>query len=556
MSWSALPTELSLRILTFFGPAELVLFRTLNSFFKSLIDETTTLQYRIALFASGMEDGPPGGLTTSERLELLKNYEASWKNLQWNEHTTLPLPAGSLWELYGNVWAHSRGSDAIEFVQIPSRLRGIPMRQWTLRFDYDLRDFGMDPSQDLLVTIENFRNSPTLCRIQSRALSTGERHPLAGNTAIVEHTLTVPEEEVILDRWSYSIRVGGDYVGILFAESSGDRNELVVWSWRTGVRRLVVLSANIRSFVFLGDNFILGSTLEPPALLVYTLERRPADGTTYAKTHLLRFLFGRRFRATRELLLTSDPSPGWLPSAGLQVPFQIAGDERIIAMNLQLYYIWEGLFECKTVLIPTKTLLGQIENCLIKDRYDVDWESCGPQIMEHLPEHGIWDVWTCFVFGMRYIQPRVDHLRGNLMMIVRDIHPRRCLRASEEEREQSNALYQSARMTWSPDESYPRSILKCAPLPESIQDPRNVKLMISEDGIVVREVRHRKTCVFIAARLMRLDCRETLSRAKYSFICSRSDELSLDGNRLTGFVRVIVFAQIHFTENCLLLWLL
>ncbi|KAH9037200.1 hypothetical protein EDB85DRAFT_1937014 [Lactarius pseudohatsudake] len=486
MSWSALPTELTLRILSFFGPTELVLCRTVNSFFKSLIDETTTLQYRIALFASGMEDGPPGGLTTSERLKLLKNYEASWKNLEWNEHTTIPLPEGSLWELYGNVWAHSRGSDAIEFVQLPSRLRGIPMRQWTLRFDYCLRDFGIDPSQDLLVTIENFRISPNLCRIQSRTLSTGEKHPLAGSTAIVEHTLTVPEE-VILARWSCSIRVHGDYVGILFAEHSEDRNELVVWSWRTGIRKLVVLSANLQSFVFLGDNFILGSTLEPPALLVYTLEGRPAGGTTPADTHLLRFLFGRRFRSIMELLLTSDPSPGWLPNARLQVPFQIAGDERIIAMNLQLYYNREGLFQCETVLIPAKTLLGQIENRPIKDGCDVDWESCGPQFMEHIPEHGEWDVWTCFVFGMRYIQPRVDHLRGKSMIIVRDIYPRRCLRASEEEREQSNALYRNTRMTWSPDQSYPRSILKCAPLPESIQDPQNVNLMISEDGIVARE---------------------------------------------------------------------
>ncbi len=104
-----------------------------------------------------MVDGPPGDLTSSERLKLLRSYEASWKNIEWSEHTTIPSPVGSLWELYGNVWAHSRGSDAIEFVQLPSRLRGIPMRQWTLRFDFAPRDFGMDPSQDLLVTIENFR---------------------------------------------------------------------------------------------------------------------------------------------------------------------------------------------------------------------------------------------------------------------------------------------------------------------------------------------------------------------------------------------------------------
>ena len=111
-------------------------------------------QYRIALFASGMVDGPPGNLTTSERLELLRRYEASWKNIEWSEHHTIPYPQGTTWEFYGNVWGHVRGSNIIDFIQLPSRLRGISLRQWTLRFDFDVQHFSMDPSQDLLVTIE------------------------------------------------------------------------------------------------------------------------------------------------------------------------------------------------------------------------------------------------------------------------------------------------------------------------------------------------------------------------------------------------------------------
>jgi hypothetical protein len=104
-----------------------------------------------------MEDGPLGDVTTSERLELLRRYEASWKNIEWNEHTTIPSGRGGVWELYGNVWAHSKERDVIEFVQLPSRIRGVPKRQWTLKFGFAVRDFSMDPSQDLLVTTENFR---------------------------------------------------------------------------------------------------------------------------------------------------------------------------------------------------------------------------------------------------------------------------------------------------------------------------------------------------------------------------------------------------------------
>jgi len=101
-----------------------------------------------------MVDGPPSRLNTSERLSLLRSYETSWKNLDWNTNISVPVHERGLWELYGNVWAHSRGNDAIFFVQIPSRLRDIPLRQWTVRLDFSFRDFGMDPSQDLLVATE------------------------------------------------------------------------------------------------------------------------------------------------------------------------------------------------------------------------------------------------------------------------------------------------------------------------------------------------------------------------------------------------------------------
>jgi hypothetical protein len=176
----------------------------------------------------------------------------------------------------------------------------------------------------------------------------------------------------------------------------------------------------------------------------------------------------------------------------MQVPFHIADDERIIAMNLQ-FSDNRRAYMCETSLIPTKAFLGFIDSLPIEEGHDVDWDSCGPLLSECVPGHGGWDVWTCFVFGMRYVLPRVVFLQGKPMVIIRDLCPRRYLRASEEELKESNMLYRASGGD-SSHKSYPRSILKSVPLPESIGNP-HVKLMISEDGIVVRElVRHRKTC--------------------------------------------------------------
>ena len=193
-----------------------------------------------------------------------------------------------------------------------------------------------------------------------------------------------------------------------------------------------------------------------------------------------------------DILLTSFPSPGWSPSAGLQVPFHIADDVRMIAMNVQFSDDRRAYF-CETSLIPTKTLLGYIDKLLIKEKHDVDWDLYGTLLRQIAPGHGRWDVWTCFVFGMRYILPRVVFLGGKPMAIIRDLCPRRYLRANKEDLKESNRLY-TVLMNDNNHESYPRSILKSVPLPESIGGLQSVKLMISEDGIVVREpVRHRKT---------------------------------------------------------------
>ena len=78
------------------------------------------------------------------------------------------------------------------------------------------------------------------CRVRLHSLSTGEEHRLARYNATLEHLPAVPRV-----RWLQSIRISGDYLGILFinqdndGDDDDDGNELVVWNWKTGVKILV-----------------------------------------------------------------------------------------------------------------------------------------------------------------------------------------------------------------------------------------------------------------------------------------------------------------------------
>jgi len=241
--------------------------------------------------------------------------------------------------------------------------------------------------------------------------------------------------------------------------------------------------------VFLDDKFILGSS-GPPALLVYRLKQRlgPADDTIQISTHFRRFFLGNQLQTphgTSYILLASNPSPGWSPNAE-QVPFHVAGDERVIAMYSRFYDGWWG----STYLIPAKAFLRQIEILPLEEGLDVEWEAHDPQLIENIPEHQSWDEsWPYVVFGMRYVFPGVVNLDGKPNILIRDLSPRRCLRASKEEREESDALYEAtARPASRTGEPNPRSILTCVPLPENIVPNWNTRFLISEDGIVVLEL--------------------------------------------------------------------
>ena len=116
------------------------------------------MQYIIELAAAGQVNGPEAsGTSSASRLEALKKHQSSWDNLKWSRELRIPMEHGGLWEFYGGVLAQSTAGGTLTFTQLPSDLRSIEEKVWTLgpNLGVVVRDFGMDPSQDLLVLIES-----------------------------------------------------------------------------------------------------------------------------------------------------------------------------------------------------------------------------------------------------------------------------------------------------------------------------------------------------------------------------------------------------------------
>ena len=133
----------------------------MNYSFRDVIDGSPQMQYLIDLYAAGLEtDYQDPSLTLADRRKQLDRYRSHWDSLQWVEHTSFPLPFYSDRIVDGGVICLVLVGDIggpttdYRFIQLPSVLRCIPSKEWTVTVPGPQDDFqglGLLPEEDLLV---------------------------------------------------------------------------------------------------------------------------------------------------------------------------------------------------------------------------------------------------------------------------------------------------------------------------------------------------------------------------------------------------------------------
>ena len=119
-----------------------------------MIQESSTLLYKVSLFSAQMSDVEHCNWDIPSRLEALRRYTHAWNNLQFPTHKLIRMEDGPAWELVSGILAQTNSHGGISCVQMPCRIKGIPERRWVAFPETQIRDFTIDMSQDLLVAIE------------------------------------------------------------------------------------------------------------------------------------------------------------------------------------------------------------------------------------------------------------------------------------------------------------------------------------------------------------------------------------------------------------------
>jgi hypothetical protein len=123
-----------------------------------LIDGTASLQYTIELAIAGKNDGPPSAAGAVVRLDKLRKHREAWDTLTWSQDDVITMARGHVWELFGGVLSQYGRENTFMFWQLPSTHRGIEAKHWSVhlgKYHIKVRDFTIDPTQDLLVIVES-----------------------------------------------------------------------------------------------------------------------------------------------------------------------------------------------------------------------------------------------------------------------------------------------------------------------------------------------------------------------------------------------------------------
>jgi hypothetical protein len=225
--------------------------------FRSVITTNVQLLYKTELFFGRFENGRHCNLDTAGRLRACRQYQQAWNNLSFPEFKFIDMQGGLAWELSGGVLCQAMQSrSGLACVQLPCKFKNIPEREWTINdFGFEIRDFTIDTSQDLIVVLEVvgvmyvlmrlfFRGTPDtkwrspnrICNVHLRTLMTGEHHPMTV-VPFMTHLLSDMHEEV-----RFLIQVCGPRIAILCQDRGDDPNSrLVVWDWKSGQQKLVRL---------------------------------------------------------------------------------------------------------------------------------------------------------------------------------------------------------------------------------------------------------------------------------------------------------------------------
>ncbi|KAH9051375.1 hypothetical protein EDB83DRAFT_2226136 [Lactarius deliciosus] len=354
----------------------------------TLVATSLDLQYRIELAAGGLIDGPPRGpaSTAAARMDLLLERRVAWRVMRPRRCAAVAL-AGPChaYELAGGLFAKAIKESGAARRLVASWLPSNTVDETRLVVDdlgVHVKDFALDPSQDLIVFLEHrpaasasssATNSGAGVCVHLRKLSAGAvaPHP-AAKVPVLCSRAPGPVHGCM-------IQVVEDIVGVYFWMPL---HGVLIWNWMTGEELVFIqgdeVPEHIWEFSFLSPRAYMITTLKDGGeIRIYSFASpsSPRQPTHVATLHLPT---PNPTRAPLELTTTTGPFLARPPTGS---PFSFAGTARVHVFALHHDPgAHRGRWQPACFVMHNRTLIRYVE--AHRDdgagAMDVPWEEWGP----------------------------------------------------------------------------------------------------------------------------------------------------------------------------------
>ncbi|KAM5545812.1 hypothetical protein V8D89_000850 [Ganoderma adspersum] len=429
-----LPEELLLECFKYLDHKTLIC-KTLRRPIKGSLE----LQYLIELGADGLIEGVGCNLPTSERLRRLLQRRARWRYLDWTQITPVAAPAlCQAYELVDGVFASSMGSDFsgsrhLQLTWLPTstdEARTVARDDLGVR----MRDFAIDPSQDLMVLVIADDIASHLLglsfTIHLQTISTNKPHPKA--------RVPLLQAPVPFQVGNSFVQIVDDVVGAFFwVHGPG----LIIWNWRTG--KVVVncigfdLPTGAYDFAFISNRaYMITVTTNCGSIELYTFSDADEDNTSSNAPQSPSI--DHRSLPTQVAILTLPPTmPGVTlrrflthaaPFVANPTPgrvFETPRDAHVHMMSLfygdhsRSYYLF---LHNRYLLSHIPPGVGSGEEVKVVEK---QWDDWGPDHTRFVN----WIVhfqWLRYLHGQRIMFPPIPlHEEMGMLMIDFNVHPKR-----------------------------------------------------------------------------------------------------------------------------------
>ncbi|KAF9052255.1 hypothetical protein BDZ89DRAFT_422613 [Hymenopellis radicata] len=239
---NSLPPELLTECLSYLDPRSLTICRLICKALRNAVDTSVLLKYKLALYFDNATDTYESKETTSERYKRLIASREAWGSLEWEKETSTPARGDcSAYEVVSGkfvkmLWGRELFVLTLPTVDSEAHLEIHPDRLTGL-----IKDFAMDPSQDVVAYLEDDASTPSFTQARTmtmhlRSLSDFRAHSEAScprllfEIAPITLNLRTRAPNVL---GVVTMQMVGDVLA-LFIQYVRRPSRLIVWNWKTG----------------------------------------------------------------------------------------------------------------------------------------------------------------------------------------------------------------------------------------------------------------------------------------------------------------------------------